>query len=381
MASVVDVLRDECYYPIQDTLWQHLGIQDIVNLTRTCKALQPLYRRLVNTQWNLNNRLKRFVEDPMEFRRTLGMCGAIISGSFALQYFARVVWPESDLDIFAQQDHFESLSAFLTMREGYRLTDERLLEDYASVGVRKVLVYRRTGSEAVSEVQVILVETPPAIAVLKGFYMTAVVNFISCNKAFAIFPRQTFVQKRTYLLRDVDDHQSKLVKKYERRGWTTKRGLDSHLDTARDSLKGCRWAGDQKSWTISITPAVEDAEIMPDSVLDCYNFEVYDAGWTTMTETSMRRFNIECRPFSHPALRYEYGCEDYGWEDFMAARLNSVGVQPAETGERGNAIFGFQENQPGEFQRPSGRKYFDKIVPQFLDEYQNNKIQADSIMA
>ena len=378
MASLVDVLGDEGYYPIQDTLWQHLGIQDIVNLTRTCKTLQHLYRRLVKSQWNLNKRLERFVTNPMEFRRTLGMCGAIISGSFALQFFERVVWPESDLDVFVHQDHYESLSTFLTMREGYTLTDARVLEDYPSFGIKRVLVYHRTENQAVSEVQVILVETPPAAAVLKGFYMTAVVNFISCNKAFAIFPRHTFVQKRAYLLRDVDDHQGKLLKKYERRGWTTKR---SHLDTARDSLKGCRWAGDRKSWTIPITPAVEDAEIMPDSVLECYNFEVYDAGWTTMTETRMRRFNVECRPFSHSALRYEYGSEDYGWEDFLAARLNSVGAYLAEHGERGDAISGFQENQPGNLQQPSAWKYFDKLMPQFLDEYLNNKIQAEYVMA
>lgn len=45
---------------------------------------------------------------------------ALISGSFALQFFERVTWPESDLDILVEEgDGLEEMKKYLTGSEGY----------------------------------------------------------------------------------------------------------------------------------------------------------------------------------------------------------------------------------------------------------------------
>jgi hypothetical protein len=55
-------------------------------------------------------------------------CDALISGSFALQFFDRVVWSESDLDIYvqhsrltAQSEESDALAQYLVSVEGYAL--------------------------------------------------------------------------------------------------------------------------------------------------------------------------------------------------------------------------------------------------------------------
>lgn len=85
------------YYPIQQILYELLDIQNIINLTRTSKKLESLYRHLVPLQWNLEKRLQRFVKKPRDFRLKLGISDGLISGTFALQFFERAVSSNSVL--------------------------------------------------------------------------------------------------------------------------------------------------------------------------------------------------------------------------------------------------------------------------------------------
>ena len=74
---------------VQRELAQYLDIQDIINLTKTCKDVSPLYQKLLPTHWSIHSHLNRFVKDPLKLRETLRVCDALISGSVALQYFER----------------------------------------------------------------------------------------------------------------------------------------------------------------------------------------------------------------------------------------------------------------------------------------------------
>ena len=66
--------------------------------------------------------LGRFVKKPSELRAQLGQCNALISGCVALQFFERVTWKESDLDIFIEEGtETEAFSSYLIQREDYAL--------------------------------------------------------------------------------------------------------------------------------------------------------------------------------------------------------------------------------------------------------------------
>ena len=54
---------------------------------------------------------------------------ALISGSFVLQYFEKVLWEESDLDIFIKQgDGADAFAQYLVKEEGYVLVKTQGIE-------------------------------------------------------------------------------------------------------------------------------------------------------------------------------------------------------------------------------------------------------------
>lgn len=113
-------------YPIRQQLLPHLGIAEIISLTRTCAELSSLYRDVKGQRWDINRRLKRFVDDPQGFRSVMASCDALISGSFTLQFFEGVDWEEFDLEVFVNDVDVEmkTFSDYLTQVEGYELEVE-----------------------------------------------------------------------------------------------------------------------------------------------------------------------------------------------------------------------------------------------------------------
>lgn len=117
----LDVFHLESRYPIFDRICSYLPIASIIALTRTCRGLSGLYQSLLPLQWNVDRLLSRFVRDPQFFRSQLGRHNALVSGSVALQLFERVLWKESDLDIFIERgDDAEAFAKYLTKEEGYK---------------------------------------------------------------------------------------------------------------------------------------------------------------------------------------------------------------------------------------------------------------------
>ena len=70
----------------------------------------------------------------------MGKSDALISGSFAVQYFERVLWEESDMDVFVQRGKSAmELGRYLCTVEGYesvrvREADEYMIESIHEVG-------------------------------------------------------------------------------------------------------------------------------------------------------------------------------------------------------------------------------------------------------
>ena len=66
---------------------------------------------------------------------------ALISGSFALQFFERVTWPDSDLDIFVEQgEGCELFCKYLVEAEGYDLVRSQDQDRYAMYDLMEVSV-------------------------------------------------------------------------------------------------------------------------------------------------------------------------------------------------------------------------------------------------
>lgn len=86
--SLVKIMQN---YDVLQKLLPYLDVAEIIALTRTCTQLSDLYDHCVKKgRWDINSRLKRFVDDPKGFRSVMASYDALISGSFALQYVSVV---------------------------------------------------------------------------------------------------------------------------------------------------------------------------------------------------------------------------------------------------------------------------------------------------
>lgn len=93
----------ERYNLVFDNIYQRLDIKDIIAISRTCTALSSFYKNMLPCRWNINRRLSRFVNDSRAFRSAMGEADALISGTFALLFFAQLYWLDSGLDIYVRQ--------------------------------------------------------------------------------------------------------------------------------------------------------------------------------------------------------------------------------------------------------------------------------------
>lgn len=93
----------ERYNLVFDNIYQRLEIRDVIAISRTCTTLSSFYKNMLPCRWNINRRLARFVNDPRDFRARLGTADALISGTFALLFFAQLYWLDSGLDIYVRQ--------------------------------------------------------------------------------------------------------------------------------------------------------------------------------------------------------------------------------------------------------------------------------------
>ena len=111
--------------PVFDTICSFLAPQDILALRRTARGFAALYPLLSSSQYNVNQLLRHFVRNPVALRCELAKHSAIISGDMALQFFDRVNWRESSLDIYVEDQEPEagtamsSLGGYLVDAEGY----------------------------------------------------------------------------------------------------------------------------------------------------------------------------------------------------------------------------------------------------------------------
>jgi hypothetical protein len=120
--SLVDLLDPGRYYPVYQLLLSMLDSLSIVRLSKTCRGLATLYRGAIRQEWSVDRLLGRFVSQPLALRSVMRDHGAVISGSFALQFFARQCWKESSLDLVVEKSiHALALGSYLVAREGYKV--------------------------------------------------------------------------------------------------------------------------------------------------------------------------------------------------------------------------------------------------------------------
>ncbi|KAI1638414.1 hypothetical protein F4809DRAFT_599895 [Biscogniauxia mediterranea] len=409
-------------YPIRERIVRCLDTRDALHLCETSWAMR---HDIKANEWDINVKLGRFVKDPVGFRSQLGRSDALISGSFALQFFERVVWPEADLDIMVQDgESLDGLAKLLIEKEGYEMVGERNFSedddevlgyrtgDFPDMKKTQTYMYRKKYSIAWKEsndtgrkVQLIATYGPPVQAILRGYYTTALVNFISWNKAYSIFPRSTFLSHETVPLKVMDEYFGTLHSKYSRRGWRMRtesvmvEGLSLPDPLGSLAKKGNRRVGDRDTWIIKLDTSSVAKPPKPDFVLEYSCFQIaglqtQGVGVRGLHEWSEVRaslnLSIYAGLFQSHSLRYRY---TYGYDyedpdfhtplhlfwDQLGKRMsrNTLGQLMKLGQAKVDEIVHDQSPQSVilymlEFEHPEGWDYYDDLVPVLYDQMESN---------
>jgi len=86
-----------------------------------------------------------------------------------------------------------------------------------------------------------------------------VMNFITHEKAYSLYPRASFEEHRSLTCLYSTIARTKAWAKYTERGWTMLDGItgqDFH-DLNSSLARGPRYVGDSKTWTIPILPKID----------------------------------------------------------------------------------------------------------------------------
>ncbi|KAJ6506807.1 hypothetical protein C8R45DRAFT_1208793 [Mycena sanguinolenta] len=260
-----------------DVLFAQIPTRDLVRLSQTCQRVHFLVNDVC---FNITRLLCRFfgATGVEKFREMQRLTGTLISGSMALQLFNRLTWRYSDLDIYATRASAVFAALFI-VDHGYKFDPRKSQNDsigaqllasaayktpsYLGRGIADVLDFHK----GTNKIQLIVASTDPMETIM-SFHTTCVMNIITHDKAFSLYPWSTFVTKEALVVETVGAGQEAGRKKYADRGWT----MIHAMSASRNSELGVRVhrsIGDRFTWTISLPPLSTDPNENPDSILSC----------------------------------------------------------------------------------------------------------------
>ncbi|EJD51288.1 hypothetical protein AURDEDRAFT_182028 [Auricularia subglabra TFB-10046 SS5] len=276
--------------PVYDTLFTHcMGSTSPACLARALPAAQAALEDYTTRSYH--QRLLRYVPDPWEFRSMQARTGGLVSGSLPLQVLSAEDYG-TDLDVYPWPGTEGEWGSYLG-KQGYTLE----LKDEPDVSFPTVMARveahgwryytsvppdmgRTDGYRGCREVATILpfvkdvtsadgttmrlqvhlvVSKHSPVATILGFHSNVVMNFVTWNCLYCLFPRTNFEEWAMIVLRPDKHMESEAVFKYILRGFTKRytfpsdaRAEDLMSDATGSELSMTRWVGDRYTWTISL---------------------------------------------------------------------------------------------------------------------------------
>jgi hypothetical protein len=281
--------------PAYNVVLACLSPADIIRLGKTCRLLRDAVASFQSLAYNINRHLEHFVSDPLALRKLQVTYKFLISGSNALQFLDRTFYYGSDLDIFVYPENVKELGSHLIDHEGYIFQpSEKQEPKYEDVAItpRNLSVLHRTASQGEFvynsqlsdllkfknkkrdlEIQLISCRRSPLDCILyfhssacaspvpRSLWLTRevlapVVNFITADMAYSLYPKATF-DKRIALQFGYEWHEAteKAYKKYAERGWeffsklTWDKAKEIQPCTIPDTI---RYLDDEYTWRVPL---------------------------------------------------------------------------------------------------------------------------------
>ena len=111
-------------HPIYDNIFSCLTPLALTRMASVNRTIRAVTKDFTARAYNVNRRLSRFFSDSLIFRSLMARVHMVISGSFALQFFDRTYYPDSDLDLYLHPDRNIIDVGLYLQQEGYTFLPE-----------------------------------------------------------------------------------------------------------------------------------------------------------------------------------------------------------------------------------------------------------------
>ncbi|KLO11400.1 hypothetical protein SCHPADRAFT_855455 [Schizopora paradoxa] len=277
------VLCDPVLY---DDVFFYCTPGSIFRVGRTCRNGRYASQEYARRKFNINKHLLRFFPDPLAFRSIQASTKTVISGSTALQFLNRTIYPNSDLDLYVSAEESFALCTFIMSKEGGSYVYKRyshqspnfmaawkrvrswkpaegIEEDpfdqawtgYGSNWIRTVFNFFAKTETGRRNVQVIVTTFDPLSSIL-GFHSSVVMNAITVDMAISLFPEATFEENlNLFLGRARSENCQAALDKYKERGWELVDELtDEQIKGDKRMFRhGKRWIQDSHTWRLPLS--------------------------------------------------------------------------------------------------------------------------------
>lgn len=105
--------------PVYDAIFSCLTPVGLIRMALVSRAVHSAIKEFKRRAYNINKRLAYYFDDPLSFRSLMARTHMVISGSFALQFFDRSFYPNSDLDLYIRPDTSIEVVGSYLLNEGY----------------------------------------------------------------------------------------------------------------------------------------------------------------------------------------------------------------------------------------------------------------------
>lgn len=220
---------------------------------------------------------------------------------------------------------------------------------------------------------------PPIYTLLDSSYTTAIINIITWNKAYCVFPRQTIVQHKLFPFKHLNDDFGSALNLYSQQGWTTRDIIWPQLATNLvRKMEGTRRIGDSSSLIIPLDTSSIPRALAPDSVTEYAHFEIIIECKTATPSLRLRNqiLHMEVHRVTSPALRYVYTASD-PWRSYVRERLQRwvrvelCKIKPANRPQQFANIIPARPKLPDDFELPQTWDYADDQMPIWFQEWEN----------
>jgi hypothetical protein len=258
--------------PVQEQVVNNLGFTDFPNLQKVSLGVRESTQgHLYHNDHNINRKLMRFFKDPNGFRWLQGETGALIIGKWARAFFTNATASVNELSLIVENNehHTMALVDFLVLH-GY----SKSTMDYGFGDIQDPItttdLYQKEDTDQKMLFVYIEKSPNPVLELLSRPFNSASLNLISSDRAYALLPKQTFLDKIIYCEpRGIRDVRDEIAEGFKPVGWVDETSQGSLICSA------VRRIGDKHTWTIDLdTTGFSKTSGRPRAVLESTTFKI-----------------------------------------------------------------------------------------------------------